>query len=142
MDYFCLSPCSSPSFCHPAQEPGGGGGQDCRLPVRGHWQPAACHLLAERGQRGEADPPLPAVALNHTGRTLLKCAILPLPPLPQSLLFSSQPLQPASRLSVSQMGSLTITNVQHSDSGLYSCQALNIAGSVITKAMLEVTDCK
>ncbi|XP_075876405.1 roundabout homolog 1-like isoform X2 [Nelusetta ayraudi] len=58
----------------------------------------------------------------------------------ESLLFSSQPPQPASRLSVSQTGSLTITNVQHSDGGLYSCQALNIAGSFITKALLEVTD--
>lgn len=26
--------------------------------------------------------------------------------------------------------------------GFYSCQALNIAGSVITKALLEVTDGK
>ncbi|KAM9348428.1 roundabout homolog 1-like [Symphorus nematophorus] len=58
----------------------------------------------------------------------------------ESLLFSSQPLQPFSRLSVSQMGSLTITDVQRSDGGFYSCQALNIAGSVITKALLEVTD--
>lgn len=38
------------------------------------------------------------------------------------------------------MGSLTITDVQRSDAGFYSCQALNIAGSVITKALLEVTD--
>uniref|UniRef100_A0A671UIQ8 Roundabout homolog 1-like n=1 Tax=Sparus aurata TaxID=8175 RepID=A0A671UIQ8_SPAAU len=58
----------------------------------------------------------------------------------ESLLFSSQPQQPFSRLSVSQMGSLTITDVQRSDGGFYSCQALNIAGSVITKALLEVTD--
>ncbi|KAM9333815.1 roundabout homolog 1-like [Pholidichthys leucotaenia] len=58
----------------------------------------------------------------------------------ESLLFSYQPPQPFSRLSVSQMGSLTITNVQRSDGGFYSCQALNIAGSVITKALLEVTD--
>uniref|UniRef100_A0A8C6WVZ9 Roundabout guidance receptor 1 n=1 Tax=Neogobius melanostomus TaxID=47308 RepID=A0A8C6WVZ9_9GOBI len=58
----------------------------------------------------------------------------------ESLLFSYQPPQPFSRLSVSQMGSLTITDVQRSDSGYYSCQALNIAGSVITKALLEVTD--
>ncbi|XP_034462827.1 roundabout homolog 1-like isoform X3 [Hippoglossus hippoglossus] len=58
----------------------------------------------------------------------------------ESLLFSYQPPQPYSRLSVSQMGSLTITDVQHSDGGFYSCQALNIAGSVITKALLEVTD--
>ncbi|XP_029925047.1 roundabout homolog 1-like [Myripristis murdjan] len=58
----------------------------------------------------------------------------------ESLLFSYQPPQPFSRLSVSQMGSLTITDAQHSDAGYYSCQALNIAGSVITKALLEVTD--
>ncbi|XP_054610116.1 roundabout homolog 1-like isoform X2 [Dunckerocampus dactyliophorus] len=56
----------------------------------------------------------------------------------ESLLFSAP--QPFSRVSVSQTGSLTITDVQHSDGGLYSCQALNIAGSVITKALLEVTD--
>uniref|UniRef100_A0A3Q1BF05 Roundabout, axon guidance receptor, homolog 1 (Drosophila) n=1 Tax=Amphiprion ocellaris TaxID=80972 RepID=A0A3Q1BF05_AMPOC len=58
----------------------------------------------------------------------------------ESLLFSYQPPQPFSRLSVSQMGSLTITDVQRTDGGFYSCQALNIAGSVITKALLEVTD--
>ncbi|XP_061607732.1 roundabout homolog 1-like isoform X2 [Phyllopteryx taeniolatus] len=56
----------------------------------------------------------------------------------ESLLFSAP--QAFSRVSVSQMGSLTITDVQHSDGGLYSCQALNIAGSVITKVLLEVTD--
>lgn len=69
---------------------------------------------------------------------LTLCSLSPL----QSLLFSYQPPQPFSRLSVSQTGSLTITNIQHSDGGLYSCQALNIAGSVITKALLEVTDSK
>lgn len=58
----------------------------------------------------------------------------------QSLLFSYQPPQPFSRLSVSQTGSLTIADAQRSDAGYYSCQALNIAGSVITKALLEVTD--
>ncbi|MEQ2237881.1 Roundabout 1 [Ilyodon furcidens] len=58
----------------------------------------------------------------------------------ESLLFSYQPPQPFSRLSVSQMGSLTITDVQRPDVGFYICQALNIAGSVITKALLEVTD--
>ncbi|XP_071191018.1 roundabout homolog 1-like isoform X1 [Salvelinus alpinus] len=57
-----------------------------------------------------------------------------------SLLFSYQPPQPFSRLSVSQTGSLTIADAQRSDAGYYSCQALNIAGSVITKALLEVTD--
>ncbi|KAJ8256478.1 hypothetical protein COCON_G00186300 [Conger conger] len=57
-----------------------------------------------------------------------------------NLLFSNQPPQPSSRFSVSQTGDLTITDVEHSDVGYYSCQALNIAGSVITKALLEVTD--
>ncbi|XP_035391356.1 roundabout homolog 1-like [Electrophorus electricus] len=58
----------------------------------------------------------------------------------QNLLFSYQPPQPSSRFSVSQTGDLTIMGVQRADSALYSCQALNIAGSVITKALLEVTD--
>ena len=58
----------------------------------------------------------------------------------QSLLFSYQPPQPLSRVSVSQTGSLTISDAQRSDAGYYSCQALNIAGSVITKALLEVSD--
>nr|XP_057936065.1 roundabout homolog 1 isoform X1 [Doryrhamphus excisus] len=58
----------------------------------------------------------------------------------QNLLFSYQPPQPASRFSVSQTGDLTITDAERSDVGYYSCQALNIAGSVITKALLEVTD--
>ncbi|KAM4620724.1 roundabout homolog 1-like [Polymixia lowei] len=58
----------------------------------------------------------------------------------QSLLFSYQPPQPFSRVSVSQMGSLTITDAQRTDAGYYICQALNIAGSVITKVLLEVTD--
>uniref|UniRef100_A0A8D2ZW74 Roundabout, axon guidance receptor, homolog 1 (Drosophila) n=1 Tax=Scophthalmus maximus TaxID=52904 RepID=A0A8D2ZW74_SCOMX len=59
---------------------------------------------------------------------------------PQNLLFSYQPPQPSSRFSVSQTGDLTITDAERSDMGYYSCQALNIAGSVITKALLEVTD--
>uniref|UniRef100_A0A4W4FP04 Roundabout, axon guidance receptor, homolog 1 (Drosophila) n=2 Tax=Electrophorus electricus TaxID=8005 RepID=A0A4W4FP04_ELEEL len=58
----------------------------------------------------------------------------------QNLLFSSQPPHASSRFSVSQTGDLTITGVQRADGGYYSCQALNIAGSVITKALLEVTD--
>uniref|UniRef100_A0A8C6TPG1 Roundabout, axon guidance receptor, homolog 1 (Drosophila) n=1 Tax=Neogobius melanostomus TaxID=47308 RepID=A0A8C6TPG1_9GOBI len=58
----------------------------------------------------------------------------------QNLLFSYQPPQPSSRFSVSQSGDLTITAAERSDVGYYSCQALNIAGSVITKALLEVTD--
>ncbi|TMS07520.1 Roundabout-like protein 1, partial [Larimichthys crocea] len=58
----------------------------------------------------------------------------------QNLLFSYQPPQPSSRFSVSQTGDLTITDAERLDMGYYSCQALNIAGSVITKALLEVTD--
>ncbi|KAI1903451.1 hypothetical protein AGOR_G00027330 [Albula goreensis] len=58
----------------------------------------------------------------------------------QNLLFSYQPPQPNSRFSVSQTGDLTIMDTQRSDGGYYSCQALNIAGSIITKALLEVTD--
>ncbi|XP_018586176.2 roundabout homolog 1-like isoform X3 [Scleropages formosus] len=58
----------------------------------------------------------------------------------QNLLFTYQPPQLSSRFSVSQTGDLTITDIQRSDGGFYSCQALNIAGSVITKALLEVTD--
>ncbi|XP_046891364.1 roundabout homolog 1 [Hypomesus transpacificus] len=58
----------------------------------------------------------------------------------QNLLFSYQPPQPSSRVSVSQTGDLTITDAERSDVGYYSCQAINIAGSVITKALLEVTD--
>ncbi|XP_063058202.1 roundabout homolog 1-like [Engraulis encrasicolus] len=57
-----------------------------------------------------------------------------------NLLFSYHPPQPTSRLSVSQSGDLTITDVQRSDAGYYSCQALNIAGSVLTKGLLEVID--
>ncbi|XP_065431585.1 roundabout homolog 1 isoform X4 [Chrysemys picta bellii] len=58
----------------------------------------------------------------------------------QNLLFSYQPPQSSSRFSVSQIGDLTITSVQRSDVGYYICQTLNIAGSITTKAYLEVTD--
>ncbi|XP_063304705.1 roundabout homolog 1 isoform X1 [Pelobates fuscus] len=58
----------------------------------------------------------------------------------QNLLFSYQPPQSTSRFSVSQSGDLTITNVQKSDVGYYICQTLNVAGSITTKAFLEVTD--
>ncbi|EPY75447.1 hypothetical protein CB1_001657004 [Camelus ferus] len=63
---------------------------------------------------------------------------------PQPAIFwrreGSQPPQSSSRFSVSQTGDLTITNVQRSDVGYYICQTLNVAGSIITKAYLEVTD--
>ncbi|XP_039682422.1 roundabout homolog 1 isoform X6 [Perca fluviatilis] len=58
----------------------------------------------------------------------------------QNLLFSYQPPQPSSRFSVSQSGDLTITDAERSDMGYYSCQAINTAGSVLTKALLEITD--
>ncbi|XP_015197421.2 roundabout homolog 2 isoform X12 [Lepisosteus oculatus] len=58
----------------------------------------------------------------------------------QNLLFPNQPLQPNSRFAVSQSGDLTISNVQRSDAGYYICQALTVAGSILAKAQLEVTD--
>ncbi|XP_050812267.1 roundabout homolog 2 isoform X12 [Gopherus flavomarginatus] len=58
----------------------------------------------------------------------------------QNLLFPNQPLQSNSRYSVSPTGDLTITNIQRSDAGYYICQALTVAGSILAKAQLEVTD--
>ncbi|XP_056663248.1 roundabout homolog 2 isoform X10 [Monodelphis domestica] len=58
----------------------------------------------------------------------------------QNLIFPNQPLQPSSRYSVSPTGDLTITNIQRSDAGYYICQALTVAGSILAKAQLEVTD--
>ncbi|KAM4700848.1 roundabout homolog 2 isoform 15-T15 [Discoglossus pictus] len=58
----------------------------------------------------------------------------------QNLLFPNQPPQPNSRYSVSPTGDLTITNIQRSDAGYYICQALTVAGSILAKAQLEVTD--
>ncbi|XP_035390171.1 roundabout homolog 2 isoform X3 [Electrophorus electricus] len=58
----------------------------------------------------------------------------------QNLLFPNQPQQPSSRFSVSPGGDLTITGVQRADSGYYICQALTVAGSILAKAQLEVTD--
>lgn len=42
--------------------------------------------------------------------------------------------------SVSPTGNRTITNIQRSDAGYYICQALTVAGSILAKAQLEVTD--
>nr|XP_048278464.1 roundabout homolog 2 isoform X9 [Myodes glareolus] len=58
----------------------------------------------------------------------------------QNLLFPNQPQQPASRCSVSPSGDLTITDIQRSDAGYYICQALTVAGSIVARAQLEVTD--
>ncbi|XP_061105667.1 roundabout homolog 1-like [Conger conger] len=58
----------------------------------------------------------------------------------QTLLFSSERPKPPNHYSVSPTGDLTIMAAQRADSGYYSCQALNIAGSVITKVLLEVSD--
>ncbi|XP_059506092.1 roundabout homolog 2 isoform X14 [Stegostoma tigrinum] len=58
----------------------------------------------------------------------------------QNLLFPNQPPQPSSRFAVSSTGDLTITNIQRSDAGYYICQALTVAGSILAKAQLEVTD--
>ncbi|KAL2096078.1 hypothetical protein ACEWY4_008226 [Coilia grayii] len=58
----------------------------------------------------------------------------------QNLLFPNQPQQPDSRFSVSPDGALTIAAVQRADAGYYICQALTVAGSILAKAQLEVTD--
>ncbi|XP_072302994.1 roundabout homolog 3 isoform X1 [Eucyclogobius newberryi] len=56
----------------------------------------------------------------------------------QILLFPVQEVALASRFSVSLTGELTITDVQVEDSGYYICQAISVAGSILTKALLEV----
>lgn len=61
-------------------------------------------------------------------------------PFLQNLLFPNQPQQPNSRFSVSPSGDLTISSVQRADAGYYICQALTVAGSILAKAQLEVTD--
>lgn len=66
----------------------------------------------------------------------------PLSVLPQNLLFPNQPQQPNGRFSVSLGGALTIASVQRADAGYYICQALTVAGSILAKAQLEVTDGK
>ncbi|XP_045070619.1 roundabout homolog 2-like isoform X8 [Coregonus clupeaformis] len=58
----------------------------------------------------------------------------------QNLLFPNQPQQPNSRFCVSSSGDLTISAVQRADAGYYICQALTVAGSILAKAQLEVTD--
>ncbi|XP_051962869.1 roundabout homolog 2 isoform X4 [Xyrauchen texanus] len=58
----------------------------------------------------------------------------------QNLLFPNQLQQPNSRFSVSPSGDLTITTIQRADAGYYICQALTVAGSILAKAQLEVTD--
>lgn len=39
---------------------------------------------------------------------------------------------------MSLSGELTISDVQVEDSGYYICQAISVAGSILTKALLEV----
>nr|XP_023690597.1 roundabout homolog 3 isoform X2 [Paramormyrops kingsleyae] len=56
----------------------------------------------------------------------------------QILLFPSQPPSQSGRFSVSLSGELTIADVRSEDSGYYICQAISVAGSILTKALLEV----
>ncbi|XP_034556843.1 roundabout homolog 2 isoform X2 [Notolabrus celidotus] len=56
----------------------------------------------------------------------------------QLLLFPGQPPSQSGRYSVSMSGELSITDVHPEDSGFYICQAISVAGSVLTKALLEV----
>lgn len=62
----------------------------------------------------------------------------------QILLFPIQEPTQSGRFSVSLSGELTITDVQVKDSGYYICQAISVAGSILTKALLEVEsgECK
>lgn len=56
----------------------------------------------------------------------------------QILLFPTQDPAQSGRFSVSLSGELTITDVQVGDTGYYICQAISVAGSILTKALLEV----
>uniref|UniRef100_A0A6Q2ZIW2 Roundabout, axon guidance receptor, homolog 3 (Drosophila) n=1 Tax=Esox lucius TaxID=8010 RepID=A0A6Q2ZIW2_ESOLU len=56
----------------------------------------------------------------------------------QILLFPIQEAAQSGRFSVSLSGELTITDVHREDSGYYICQAISVAGSILTKALLEV----
>ncbi|XP_019729819.1 roundabout homolog 2 isoform X2 [Hippocampus comes] len=56
----------------------------------------------------------------------------------QMLLFPGQPPSQSGRYTVSMKGELTITDVHPEDSGFYICQAISVAGSVLSKALLEV----
>ncbi|XP_038159303.1 roundabout homolog 2 isoform X1 [Cyprinodon tularosa] len=56
----------------------------------------------------------------------------------QMLLFPGQPPSQSGRYSVSMSGELIITDIHPEDSGFYVCQAISVAGSVLTKALLEV----
>uniref|UniRef100_A0A8D2ZYP7 Roundabout, axon guidance receptor, homolog 3 (Drosophila) n=1 Tax=Scophthalmus maximus TaxID=52904 RepID=A0A8D2ZYP7_SCOMX len=56
----------------------------------------------------------------------------------QILLFPTQEPSQSGRFSVSLSGELTVVDVQVKDSGYYICQAINVAGSILTKALLEV----
>lgn len=62
----------------------------------------------------------------------------------QILLFPIQEPSQVGRFSVSLSGELTIMDVQVEDSGFYICQAISVAGSILTKALLEVEsgECK
>lgn len=54
------------------------------------------------------------------------------------LLFPGQPATQSGRYSVSMTGELTIADVHPEDSGFYVCQAISVAGNVLTKSLLEV----
>ncbi|KAG7243172.1 hypothetical protein INR49_016547, partial [Caranx melampygus] len=56
----------------------------------------------------------------------------------QMLLFPGQPPTQSGRYSVSMTGELTIADVHPEDSGFYVCQAISVAGNVLTKSLLEV----
>lgn len=54
------------------------------------------------------------------------------------LLFPGQPPSQSGRYAVSMSGDLTITDVHPEDSGFYICQAISVAGTVMSKVLLTI----
>jgi len=86
-------------------------------------------------QQSQADDTV-LVCMKRKSSTLIQCLLFHL--CIQMLLFPGQPPSQSGRYSVSMSGELTITDVHPEDSGFYVCQAISVAGSVLTKALLEV----
>uniref|UniRef100_A0A8C4QEN0 Uncharacterized protein n=1 Tax=Eptatretus burgeri TaxID=7764 RepID=A0A8C4QEN0_EPTBU len=62
--------------------------------------------------------------------------------LSKELLFPRMTPHPGERVWVSRSGTLTITPVLASDAGRYACQAVSVAGSVMSYASIRVTKAK
>ncbi|XP_070294470.1 roundabout homolog 2-like [Salvelinus sp. IW2-2015] len=142
-----------PTFLRRPINPGGPGeeGVEFQVPaVQGDPQPNSLHRVKRR-----AVSPAPQFIIRPRDQIVAQGRTATFPcetkgnPQPavfwqkegsQNLLFPNQPQQPNSRFSVSSSGDLTISAVQRADAGYYICQALTVAGSILAKAQLEVTD--